>query len=60
MQNFRDALAASRPTVTEEMEQEYRSIEAKIKQVASQPTSIGFVTPGMIKPIRDEKHGEVK
>jgi len=56
MSHFSQALNASRATVTPEMEEEYKSIEAKLKQVASEPEGIGFVSPGMVKPINASKH----
>lgn len=56
MSHFSQALNASRPTVTPEMEEEYRTIEGKLKQAAVQPNGIGFVTPGMVKPIHANKH----
>lgn len=56
MSHFSQALNASRATVTEEMEEEYKSIEAKLKQAASEPEGIGFVTPGMVKPVKASKH----
>jgi transitional endoplasmic reticulum ATPase len=59
MAHFNKALDASRATVTPEMEEEYRNIEAKLKTAAMQPESIGFVSPGMVKPVRAEKHGDV-
>ncbi len=59
MKHFREALKASRATVTPEMEKEYQAIESKLKQSASEPVGIGFVSPGMVKPARAEKHGDV-
>jgi transitional endoplasmic reticulum ATPase len=56
MSHFTQALAASRATVTPEMEDEYRTMETKLKQAALVPEGMGFVTPGMIKPVRAEKH----
>ncbi len=57
MTHFSQALNASRATVTEEMEEEYRTIESKLKQAASEPTKmIGFVTPGMVRPTNASKH----
>lgn len=56
MGHFRKALEASRATVTPEMEEEYRSIEGKLKQAALQTEGIGFVTPGMVTPTRANKH----
>jgi len=56
MSHFSQALNASRATVTVEMEEEYRSMEAKLKQAALIPEGMGFVTPGMLKPVRASKH----
>ena len=56
MTHFSQALNASRPTVTPEMEEEYRAIEGKLKQAALQPEGIGFVTPGMVRPRNENKH----
>ena len=56
MVHFSQALNASRATVTVEMEEEYRTIESKLKQAAMQPQGMGFISPGMMKPIRDSKH----
>ncbi|WP_420606159.1 CDC48 family AAA ATPase [Novosphingopyxis sp.] len=54
MSQFSQALNASRASVTEEMEEEYRTIESKLKQNAMRAQSIGFVTPGMLEA-RGEK-----
>lgn len=56
MSHFSQALNASRATVTPEMEDEYRSMESKLKQAALIPEGMGFVSPGMIKPIKASKH----
>lgn len=56
MTHFSQALNASRATVSPEMEEEYRSMETKLKQAALVPEGMGFVTPGMIKPVRASKH----
>jgi transitional endoplasmic reticulum ATPase len=56
MSHFNEALKASRATVTEAMEEEYRTIETKLKTAASLPEGMGFVMPGQMKPIRAEKH----
>lgn len=59
MTHFSQALNASRPTVTPEMEEEYRSIEGKLKQNALQvSTGMGFIAPGMVKPKHENKHEE--
>jgi transitional endoplasmic reticulum ATPase len=54
--HFEKALEASRATVTPEMETEYRAMEPKLKQAALVPAGMGFVTPGMLKPVKAEKH----
>ncbi len=56
MNHFNQALKASRATVTEAMEEEYRTIETKLKTAASLPEGMGFVIPGQLKPVRAEKH----
>ncbi len=56
MNHFTQALNASRATVTLEMEDEYRAMESKLKQAALVPEGMGFVTPGMVKPVRASKH----
>jgi transitional endoplasmic reticulum ATPase len=56
MSHFAQALNASRSTVTEEMEEEYRAMETRLKAEAMIPQGMGFVTPGMVRPIRDSKH----
>lgn len=56
MSHFSQALNASRATVTVEMEEEYRTIESKLKSAAMLPQGMGFVSPGMVKPVRDSKH----
>ena len=56
MSHFSQALNASRATVSPEMEEEYRSMEAKLKQAALVPEGMGFVAPGMVKPVRASKH----
>lgn len=56
MSHFSQALNASRATVTPEMEEEYKKIEARLKQVASEPESIGFISPGMVTPVKASKH----
>ena len=56
MSHFNGALKASRATVTEAMEEEYRTIETKLKTAAARPEGMGFVMPGQIRPVRSEKH----
>ena len=54
--HYEKALEASRATVTPEMETEYQSMEKKLKQAALVPSGMGFISPGMVKPVRAEKH----
>jgi transitional endoplasmic reticulum ATPase len=56
MNHFNQAIKASRATVTEAMEEEYRTIETKLKTAAARPEGMGFVMPGQVKPVRDQKH----
>jgi hypothetical protein len=42
--------------VTPEMETEYRAMESKLKQAAMVPAGMGFVTDGMLKPVKASKH----
>lgn len=56
MSHFAQALEASRATVTPEMEEEYRTMESKLKQAALIPEGMGFIAPGMVKPVRASKH----
>ncbi len=56
MSHFSQALNASRATVSPEMEEEYRAMESKLKQAALVPEGMGFVAPGMVKPVRAYKH----
>ncbi len=54
MSHFTQALDASRASVTEEMEEEYRSLESKLKQNAMSAQPIGFVTAGMLQSRGDK------
>jgi transitional endoplasmic reticulum ATPase len=56
MNHFNQAIKASRATVTEAMEEEYKTIETKLKTAAARPEGMGFVMPGQVKPVRDQKH----
>jgi transitional endoplasmic reticulum ATPase len=56
MTHFSQALNASRATVTEEMEAEYRAMETKLKTAALVPSGMGFISEGMVKPTRASKH----
>ncbi|WP_417610790.1 CDC48 family AAA ATPase [Parasphingorhabdus sp.] len=56
MKHFEKALEDSRASVTPEMEEEYSKIESQLKQNAMRAEPIGFVSPGMLTPVRDSKH----
>lgn len=56
MKHFEKALKESRASVTPEMEEEYSKMEASLKQNAMRAEPIGFVSPGMLTPVRDSKH----
>ena len=58
MADFETALGDMRATVTPEMEREYEKIQGQIKQNAAAMMPIGFVTPGMLTPTHDRKHGD--
>jgi transitional endoplasmic reticulum ATPase len=60
MADFEEALKDTRATVTPEMEREYEKIAGAIKQNAASLNPIGFVAHGMLTPVRDSKHGDVK
>ncbi|WP_066798074.1 CDC48 family AAA ATPase [Sphingomonas soli] len=49
MQDFTEALADSRATVTTEMESEYEAMSGRLKQQASAIQPIGFIAPGMLR-----------
>ena len=55
--DFADALADSRATVTPEMEDEYRKMKGELKKRAMEVSPIGFITPGMVESRREKKHG---
>jgi transitional endoplasmic reticulum ATPase len=57
MADFEAALKDTRATVTPEMEREYEKIAGEIKQNAAALNPIGFIAPGMVRPVRDSKHG---
>jgi len=56
MKHFEKALKDSRASVTPEMEEEYSKMEAQLKQNALRVEPIGFVSPGMLTPVKDSKH----
>ena len=58
MDDFEAALKDTRASVTEAMERDYEKIQGEIKQKAMSVDPIGFFAPGMLKPVRDQKHGE--
>ncbi|WP_128891659.1 CDC48 family AAA ATPase [Erythrobacter sp. HKB08] len=55
--DFKEALDDSRPTVTSQMESEYRKMRGELKKRAAQVQPIGFIHEGMVEPVRDRKHG---
>ncbi len=56
--DFEEAMQDMRASVTPEMEKEYEAIAGQLKQVVLTPAEpVGFITPGMVKPLRAEKHG---
>ena len=59
MADFEAALKDTRATVTPEMEKEYEKIAGEIKQNAASLYPMGFVSPGMLTPVREQKHGDV-
>ncbi len=56
MDDFEKALADTRASVTPEMEREYETMAAKLKQDALALEPIGFVSPGMLTPTNSAKH----
>ncbi|GGY91350.1 CDC48 family AAA ATPase [Novosphingobium colocasiae] len=57
-EDFAEALADSRATVTEEMETEYARMKGELKKRAMEVTPIGFIAPGMLESRRERKHGD--
>ena len=55
--DFIKALEDSRATVTEAMEAEYKKMRGELKKRAAEITQIGFISPGMLEPTRERKHG---
>jgi transitional endoplasmic reticulum ATPase len=57
-EDFKEALADSRATVTLEMEAEYNKMKGELKKRAAaiNPTPLGFLAPGMVSSTRDKKH----
>ena len=60
MEDFEAALKDTRASVTEAMEKDYEKIQGEIKQAAMSVDPIGFFAPGMLKPVRERKHDDVK
>jgi len=56
-QDFTEALADSRPTVTEQMEQDYLQMRGELKKRAMEVRPIGFIHEGMLESRRSQKHG---
>jgi transitional endoplasmic reticulum ATPase len=54
--DFTEALADSRPTVTEQMEAEYAKMKGELKKRAMAVNPIGFVHEGMLESTREKKH----
>lgn len=57
-EDFELALKDTRASVTEAMERDYAKIQGEIKQNAMSVDPIGFFAPGMLKPVRESKHGD--
>ena len=55
-EDFAAALADSRATVTEEMEEEYAKMKGELKKRAMAVNPIGFLAPGMVSSTRERKH----
>ncbi|MFA7604012.1 MAG: CDC48 family AAA ATPase [Novosphingobium sp.] len=55
--DFAEALADSRATVTAEMEAEYEKMKGELKKRAMEVSPIGFIVPGMVESTRERKHG---
>jgi transitional endoplasmic reticulum ATPase len=56
-QDFVEALADSRPTVTEGMEEEYAKMKSELKRRALEVRTIGFLHEGMVESTRANKFG---
>ncbi|MDR7102317.1 CDC48 family AAA ATPase [Croceicoccus sp. BE223] len=55
--DFEDALEDSRPTVTDQMAEEYAKMRGELKRRAAEVNPpIGFIAPGMVTPTREKKH----
>lgn len=59
--DFAEALKDSRATVTSKMEAEYKKMRGELKtNAAAVKPSIGFLSDGMVEPVRDKKHGSAE
>lgn len=56
MSDFEKALDDTRASVTSEMEREYEMMAAKLKQDSLAINPIGFISPGMLRPVNETKH----
>src|SRR5690606_14891418 len=56
--DFQEAVADSRPTVTEVMEAEYGKMRGELKRRAVEVRPIGFIHEGMLESRREQKHGD--
>jgi transitional endoplasmic reticulum ATPase len=56
MEDFEKALEDTRASVTPEMEREYETMAAKLKQDSLSLDPIGFISPGMLTPSNSAKH----
>ena len=54
--DFAEALADSRATVSEQMEEEYAKMKGELKRKALEVKPIGFIWDGMVESTRDSKH----
>ncbi|BBC71764.1 AAA family ATPase [Altererythrobacter sp. B11] len=54
--DFAEALEDSRPTVTEQMEEEYGKMKGELKRRAMEVRPIGFIHEGMLESTREQKH----
>ncbi len=54
--DFEAALDESRATVTADMEAEYAKMKGELKKRVIEQAALGFLAPGMVKPIREKKH----
>ena len=55
-EDFKAALADSRPTVTAKMEAEYGKMKGELKKRAMEVRPIGFISDGMVESTRENKH----